>query len=103
MQPTARFGSLNMNAKNEVVSFLEKPKGDGAWINGGFFVCQPEVFDFIDGDVTIFEKDPLEKLATNGELGAYIHNGFWKPMDTLRDKLELEEAWEQGIAPWKKW
>lgn len=103
VQPTARFGSLNMNAKNEVVSFLEKPKGDGAWINGGFFVCQPEVFDFIDGDVTIFEKDPLEKLATNGELGAYIHNGFWKPMDTLRDKLELEEAWEQGIAPWKKW
>ena len=102
VQPNARFGSLNINDKNEVVSFLEKPKGDGAWVNGGFFVCQPEVFKYIEGDSTEFEKDPLEKLASNGELLAYHHNGFWMPMDTLRDKVELEEIWIQGDAPWKK-
>jgi len=102
VQPNARFGSLNINDKNEVVSFLEKPKGDGAWVNGGFFVCQPEVFKYIEGDSTVFEKDPLEKLASNGELLAYHHNGFWMPMDTLRDKVELEEIWIQGDAPWKK-
>ena len=86
------------------MSFLEKPKGDGSWINGGYFVCQPEVFDYIAGDETIFEKDPMEKLANEGQMQAYLHNGFWRPMDTLRDKIELEELWNlNNKTPWKKW
>ncbi len=84
-------------------SFLEKPKGDGAWINGGFFVCQPEVFDYIENDGTIWERYPMETLAAERELAAFKHNGFWKPMDTLRDKLELETAWNAGTAEWKIW
>ena len=104
VQPEGRFGSLQITSENKVTSFQEKPKGDGSWINAGFFVCQPEVFDYItNGDKTIFERTPLEKLASNGQLFTYKHNGFWKPMDTLRDKNQLEEMIEQGTAPWIKW
>ena len=103
VQPQGRFGALNLSDSNEVLSFLEKPKGDGSWINGGFFVCQPEVFNYISGDDTIFEKDPMEALAHEGKMQAYLHNGFWKPMDTLRDKVELEQYWDSGKALWKKW
>lgn len=103
VQPSGRFGALNLGDDNQVNSFLEKPKGDGAWINGGFFVCQPEVFDYIEGDSTIFEKSPMERLAADGQMGAYLHEGFWKPMDTLRDKIELEESWEANTAAWKNW
>ncbi|MFV8341091.1 glucose-1-phosphate cytidylyltransferase [Flavobacterium sp. XS2P39] len=103
VQPSGRFGALNLGSENQVDSFLEKPKGDGAWINGGFFVCQPEVFDYIEGDSTIFEKAPMERLAAEGQMGAHLHEGFWKPMDTLRDKVELEESWEAKTAAWKTW
>ena len=83
---------------------MEKPKGEESWINGGFFVCQPEVFDYIkDGDKTIFERAPLENLAKDNQLNAYKHRGFWQPMDTLRDKKELTELWESDKAPWAKW
>ena len=83
---------------------MEKPKGDGAWINGGFFVCQPEVMNYIsEGDEVIFERGPLEKLASAGQLHAYKHEGFWQPMDTLKDNTTLTEMWESGTAPWKKW
>lgn len=104
VQPEGRFGSLVINSNQQVMSFQEKPKGDGAWINAGFFVCQPEVFDFIpDGDQVIFERKPLESLAEAGELLTYKHDGFWKPMDTQRDKTQLEELIEKGSAPWMKW
>jgi glucose-1-phosphate cytidylyltransferase len=103
VQPSGRFGALNLSEKNQVNSFLEKPKGDGLWINGGFFVCQPEVFQYLDGDSTIWEREPMERIAADGQLQAFKHVGFWKPMDTLRDKQELEQAWESGIAPWKTW
>jgi glucose-1-phosphate cytidylyltransferase len=104
VQPHGRFGALNLSPKNEVLSFLEKPKGDGSWINGGFFVCEPDVFKYIANDETIFEKDPMEKLANDGQMQAYLHNGFWRPMDTLRDKIELEELWNlNNKTPWKKW
>lgn len=103
VQPSGRFGALNLDASNQVNSFLEKPKGDGAWINGGFFVCEPGVFNYIDGDSTTFENEPMQNLATDGQMIAYLHNGFWKPMDTLRDKMELEASWEANKAPWKKW
>lgn len=103
VQPSGRFGALNMDDDDNVNSFLEKPKGDGAWINGGFFVCQPEVFDYIDGDDTIFEKAPMENLAADGQMVAFKHEGFWKPMDTLRDKQELENDWQNNKAQWKTW
>lgn len=103
VQPSGRFGALNMDDEDNVNSFLEKPKGDGAWINGGFFVCQPEVFDYIDGDDTIFEKAPMENLAADGQMVAFKHEGFWKPMDTLRDKQELENDWQNNKAQWKTW
>jgi glucose-1-phosphate cytidylyltransferase len=103
VQPHGRFGALNLSESNQVISFLEKPKGDGSWINGGFFVCQPEVFDYINGDDMIFEKDPMEALAHEGKMQAFLHHGFWKPMDTLRDKVELEQLWDSGKALWKKW
>jgi glucose-1-phosphate cytidylyltransferase len=103
VQPLGRFGSLNITDHQQVVSFLEKPKGDGAWINGGFFVCQPEVLNYIVDDNTIFEKEPLEELAHSGQMMAYKHDGFWKAMDTLRDKHELETLWNTGNAPWKTW
>ncbi len=86
-----------------VSSFLEKPKGDGSWINGGFFVCEPGIFNYINDDSTLWEKEPLEKLAADNELAAFKHEGFWKPMDTLRDKTELENEWNSGYARWKKW
>jgi glucose-1-phosphate cytidylyltransferase len=103
-QPEGRFGSLSIDANERVLSFLEKPKGDGNWINAGYFVCQPEVFDYIpNGDLTIFEREPLENLAHDGELYTYKNHGFWKPMDTLRDKAELEELISSGKASWIKW
>lgn len=103
VQPSGRFGALDIKDNNMVHSFLEKPKGDGSWINGGYFVCEPEVFDFIAGDSTTFEKEPMEQLASQGQMVAFKHSGFWKPMDTLRDKTELEESWIKGNAPWKVW
>lgn len=104
VQPDGRFGALEITDSNQITNFLEKPKGDGAWINGGFFVCEPKVIDYItEGDSTIFERAPLENLAKDGELYAYKHTGFWKPMDTLRDKNQLNEMWESGNAPWKTW
>ena len=87
----------------KVFAFQEKPKGDGAWINGGFFVCEPSVFDEIEDDKTIWERKPLEHLASMGELVAHRHYGFWRPMDTLRDKIDLEEMWNSGEAKWKLW
>ena len=101
--PEGRFGALNIDNTNMVSGFQEKPKGDGSWINGGFFVCQPEIFSHIEGDDTIFEREPLENLAQNGQLFAYKHHGFWKPMDTQRDKSLLEELVEKNRAPWIKW
>lgn len=104
VQPEARYGSLIIDDHQNVLSFQEKPKGDGSWINAGFFVCQPQVFDFIPkGDQIMFEKEPLENLAKSGELVTFRHSSFWKPMDTQRDKFQLEELIEQGIAPWIKW
>lgn len=102
-QPSGRFGALQLSEENQVHGFQEKPKGDGAWINAGFFVMQPEVFDYIEGDSAILERDPLENLARDGQLVAYKHAGFWQPMDTLRDKKLLEDLWESGRAPWKIW
>lgn len=100
--PPGRFGALDMDA-GKVNSFREKPKGDGAMINGGFFVLSPQVIDYIDNDQTIWERGPLERLAEQGELAAFPHLGFWQPMDTLRDKTHLEELWQSGQAPWKVW
>ena len=102
VQPPGRYGALNMEGE-KVVSFIEKPKGDGGKINGGFFVLSPECLDYIDGDATAWESDPLVRLASNGELIAFEHKGFWQPMDTLRDKNQLEELWLSGNAPWKSW
>ncbi len=103
VQPEGRFGSLIIDKNDLVQTFQEKPKGDGSWINGGFFVCQPEVLDYISDDKSIFEKEPLEKLASDQQLISFKHRGFWKPMDTLRDKTQLEEMIEQNKAPWMKW
>lgn len=102
-QPSGRFGALNMNDSGQVLAFQEKPAGDGAWVNGGFFVLESSVLDRIDGDGTVFEKEPLEGLAEDGELVAFKHGGFWQPMDTLRDKQHLEDLWVSGRAPWKLW
>lgn len=101
--PPGRFGALDIAANNTVSSFQEKPKGDGGMINGGFFVLSPKVISLIDDDSTIWERKPLEKLAEQGQLTAYQHHGFWQPMDTLRDKIYLEEVWQKGTAPWKVW
>lgn len=100
--PPGRFGALDME-DTRVRSFKEKPKGDGAMINGGFFVLSPSVIDHIDGDSCIWERSPMETLAAQGQLAAYQHHGFWQPMDTLRDKAYLEELWQTGQAPWKVW
>lgn len=102
VQPTGRFGALSLDENDNVTSFQEKPKGDGAWINGGFFVLEPEIFNYLKDDFTIWEREPLENLAKEGQLNAYKHNGFWKPMDTLRDKQELEDMWNNK-AEWKLW
>jgi len=105
VQPDGRFGAIDLVEESNLVNqFMEKPKGDGSWINGGFFVCEPKVFDYIkDGDKTIWERQPLEELAKDCELYAYKHKGFWKPMDTQRDKLQLEDLWTKNKAPWKIW
>ncbi|MDD5570714.1 MAG: sugar phosphate nucleotidyltransferase, partial [Bacteroidales bacterium] len=103
VKPGGRFGALAINESNFVTSFREKPKGDGTWINGGFFVCEPEIFDFIKGDDTIWEREPLEKISSIKQLVAFKHEGFWQPMDTLRDKRELENMWNNNNAPWKVW
>lgn len=103
VQPIGRFGALALATDNGVLGFQEKPKGDGSWVNGGFFVLEPSVLERIDSDVTVFEKEPLESLARDGQLVAYKHDGFWQPMDTLRDKHHLEDLWSNGNAPWKAW
>ncbi len=103
VQPRGRFGALGINERNEVGSFLEKPKGDGNWINAGFFVCEPGIFKYIKDDNTVWEKDPLERIAKDGQLLAFRHVGFWKPMDTLKDKQDLNEFWENDQAEWKVW
>jgi glucose-1-phosphate cytidylyltransferase len=104
VQPEGKYGSLVVNSEQKVLSFQEKPKGDGAWINAGFFVCQPEVFDYIpEGENIFFEREPLERLAKDGQLYTYKHAGFWKPMDTQRDKFQLEDLIEKGKAPWIRW
>ncbi len=100
--PPGRFGALDLK-KDRVNSFMEKPKGDGAMINGGFFVLSPKVIDYISDDAMIWEREPLEQLAQTRQLAAYQHQGFWQPMDTLRDKHHLEELWQSGHAPWKVW
>lgn len=100
--PPGRFGALDING-SMVTSFMEKPRGDGAMINGGFFVLSPDVLDYITDDSTKWEREPLERLAQEGNLAAYQHHGFWQPMDTLRDKIYLEELWQSGKAPWKVW
>jgi len=103
VQPLGRFGALGINSKSEVINFQEKPKGDKGWINGGFLVLEPEIFGYIEGDHTVWEREPLENLAKDGQLMAYKHNGFWMCMDTLRDKNELERLWNSGNPPWKIW
>ena len=100
--PPGRFGALDIH-EGQVRSFQEKPRGDGAMINGGFFVLSPRVIDYIEGDDTLWEQEPLQRLATDGELMAWQHPGFWQPMDTLRDKTQLEDLWASGKAPWKTW
>tara|TARA_B100000780_G_scaffold244164_1_gene187662 strand:+ start:1679 stop:2452 length:774 start_codon:yes stop_codon:yes gene_type:complete len=100
--PPGRFGALRID-KNQVISFEEKPQGDGVMINGGYFVLSPEIFNLINGDTTIWEKEPLIQLAENGQLMAYLHEGFWQPMDNLRDKQKLQELWAEGKAPWRQW
>ena len=102
-QPSGRFGALNLSENNFVRSFQEKPRGDGSWVNAGFFVMQPDIFNYIAGDATVLEKEPLENLARDGQLVSYKHGGFWQPMDTIRDKNLLEEFWNSGNAPWKIW
>lgn len=101
-QPPGRFGALRFEGAR-VTSFQEKPEGDGGWINGGFFVLSPQVGNYIEGDSTVWEREPMEKLAAEGQLSVYFHRGFWQPMDTLRDKRQLEELWTSGRAPWKIW
>ncbi|MDB5945274.1 MAG: glgC [Ramlibacter sp.] len=104
VQPPGRFGAFTLHADdNKVPSFKEKPGGDGAWINGGFFVLDRKVIDLIETDNTVWEREPMEHLAASGQLAAFRHEGFWQPMDTLRDKLTLEALWESGAAPWKTW
>ncbi|MDD5177601.1 MAG: glucose-1-phosphate cytidylyltransferase [Sterolibacterium sp.] len=102
VQPPGRFGALDIE-KNKITNFREKPEGDGGWINGGYFVLSPKVIETIEGDGTTWEREPMEQLAAAGQLSAFKHTGFWRPMDTLRDKLALEELWNTGQAPWKVW
>jgi glucose-1-phosphate cytidylyltransferase len=102
VQPPGRFGALDVE-RNRITGFREKPHGDGGWINGGFFVLSPKVLDVIQGDASVWEREPLERLAREGQLAAYRHRGFWQPMDTLRDRTFLEEQWASGRPPWKMW
>ena len=104
VQPAGRFGALALGpGQTGATSFHEKPDGDGAWVNGGFFVCEPSVIDHIADDTTVWEQAPLGTLAANGQLSAFRHSGFWQPMDSLNDKRKLEDLWTSGSAPWKKW
>ena len=105
-KPAGRFGSVHINPQTNVVeSFEEKPDGEGNWINAGFFVCEPSVFDYLpdNADEIMFERAPLQNIAKDGQMHAYKHRGFWKPMDMLKDNMDLEELWNKGVAPWKKW
>ena len=102
VQPPGRFGAIDITG-NRITRFEEKPSGDGTWINGGYFILEPEVLRYIDGDDCVWERGPLENLAKDGQLSAYSHSGFWHPMDTLRDKMKLEEFWQSNKAPWKVW
>lgn len=101
-QPPGRFGALTMDS-HKITGFQEKPQGDGGWINGGYFVLSPQVIDYIESDSTLWEREPMERLAGEGQMSAYRHEGFWQPMDTLRDKNQLEDLWTSGKAPWKVW
>jgi glucose-1-phosphate cytidylyltransferase len=103
IQPGGRFGAIDIEGSGKVLSFVEKSKEDGGWINGGFMVLNPSVFDLIEGDDTVFEKEPLEALVASGQLMAYMHEGYWQCMDSQRDKQLLDEAWASGHAPWKVW
>lgn len=104
VQPSGRFGAFTLHEGGSgIASFKEKPKGDGAWVNGGFFVLEPEVLDYIEGDPISWEREPLERLSADGQLQAFRHTGFWQPMDTLRDKNLLEDLWRSGTAPWRTW
>ncbi|MFA5956102.1 glucose-1-phosphate cytidylyltransferase [Hyphomicrobium sp.] len=104
VQPQGRFGSVFVDGEEgRVTKFEEKPAGDGRWVNAGFFVLSPKVFDYIEGDSTIWERDPLDGLARDGQLGAFRHSGFWQAMDTMREREHLEELWSSGNAPWKTW
>jgi len=102
IQPAGRFGALDLSG-HKICAFEEKPQGDGSWVNGGYFVLSPRVLDYIDGDASIWEREPLQALAHAGQLSAYKHDGFWQPMDTLRDNNYLNELWDSGKAPWKVW
>ena len=102
VQPPGRFGALDLDGTT-IRGFQEKPQGDGGWVNGGFFVLSPKVIDYIEDDGTVWEREPLQRLASQGQLAAHFHSGFWQPMDTLRDKNHLEELWAGGQAPWKTW
>lgn len=103
VQMPGRYGALNLDNNDKVSSFQEKPRGDTGWINGGFFVLSPKVTDYIDGDLTFWEREPMERLASQGQLAAYLHHGFWHPMDTLKDRMDLEAMWSSGAVPWKVW
>lgn len=103
VQPPGRFGVLDIDSSDAVACFAEKPSDEMGWINGGFFVLEPGVFDYLDSDSTVWEREPLERLAADGQLSAYRHRGFWRPMDSLRDKRDLEALWETGAAPWRLW
>lgn len=103
VQPAGRFGALELLEDGAVAGFAEKPRGDGGWVNGGFFLLEPEALDGIEGDDTVFEQEPMRRLTAAGELKAYAHRGFWQPMDTLRDQKLLEAMWASGKAPWKRW
>ncbi len=102
IQPEARYGILDIENETDVKGFLEKPKGEAGWINGGFFVCEPSVIDYIADDTTIFEREPMQKLVADGQMKTYKHDGFWQCMDTMRDKTKLQELWDSGDAPWIK-
>jgi len=103
VQPQGRFGAIKLNSKNHVISFKEKPRGDNNWVNGGFFVLKPRIFDFLENDLSIWEQKPLIEMTKKKQVVAFKHVGFWQPMDTLRDKIFLDELWDHGKAPWKLW
>ncbi|MGZ8708177.1 MAG: sugar phosphate nucleotidyltransferase, partial [Gaiellaceae bacterium] len=103
VQPPGRYGVLALTEGVRIAAFFEKPQGEGGWINGGFFVLEPSALDSIEGDESIWEREPLETLATAGEVSAFQHRGFWQPMDTLREQMILEELWQSGEPPWKLW